>query len=116
MPYGVKANIRAPHRYMRFGALVWISNCNYGNAQEKLQVVGLSRGGHKSITWVDARDLGNFRAGWFPDQQSTANDGDKEGFESREQAEALAKSMQQRFGDQPVREHAAKFGAANRPA
>lgn len=107
MAYGVKANVKAPHRFLRIGGLCWVLLTNPGGGGEKVMVRGTSRGGRKVDTWIDARDMQNFRTGWFPDakQYHFAFP-----FNSREEADAWAAGMNVRFGSQPVREHAAKFG------
>ena len=104
MAYGVKANIRAPHRFLRFGALCWVTLLNNGWGNERLMVTGLSRSGRRVESWVDARDLHNWRAGWFPDH------GEPIPFDSREDAEAFAEAMNELYASQPVRPHAAARG------
>jgi len=67
--FAVYCNVRAPHRYMRFGALCLIANLNPGWGGEHVEVIGLSRGGRKVRTWMDARDLNNYRAKWCPETE-----------------------------------------------
>lgn len=107
MPYGVKANVKAPHRFLRMGSLCWILLTNPGWGGERVMVRGISRGGRRVSTYVDARDLQNFRPGWFPDavQYHGAIP-----FESREEAAQWASTMNERFGEQAVRDHAAGYG------
>lgn len=107
MNYGVKANIKAPHRFLRMGALCWVKLLNPGNGGDRILVRGLSRGGRAVESWVDSRDLTNFRSAWIsgPDQAMP--------FDSRAAAETWAVAMNSRFGLSPVREHAARHG---RPA
>jgi hypothetical protein len=112
MPYGVKANVKAPHRFLRMGGLCWMLLLNPGWGGEKVMVRGTSRSGRQVDAWVDARDLTNFRPGWVPDVDARVNP-PRMPFESRNAAQAWADAMNERFGCQPVREHAAKFG---RPA
>lgn len=100
--YGVKANMKAPHKFLRMGGLCWIKLTNPGWSGAKVMVRGTSRSGRKVDTWVDSRDLKNFRAGWFSDSQEYRL---AIPFGSREEAEAWAADMNERFGDQPVRAH-----------
>lgn len=117
MPYGVKANIRAPHRFMRMGALCWIANLNPGSSGERLEVIGLSRGGRKVLTWILAADLTDFRVGWVPErptfiQKSTHRSAGQcfaHSFPTRENAETWASVLTQ-WSSNPVRSHAAAFG------
>jgi len=106
MPYGVKANVRAPHRFLRFGALCWLANTNSGSGNERFQVSGMSRDGRIVQTWIDARDLENFRAGWFPE----GREGSKFPFDTREQAQEWAEAVAGAYSSDPVRPHAASFG------
>ena len=106
MPYGVKANIRAPHRFLRMGGLCWMRLLNPGWGGDKVMVYGITRSGRRAETWVDARDLTNFRAAWFMDPMHAMP------FESRQAAEDWAAVMNERFASQPVRAHAAGFGRA----
>ena len=103
MPFGIKANIRAPHKFYRFGALCWITLQNPGGGSERIEVAGMSRGGRVVRAWVDARDLDNYRAGWLPDGAPHA------WYESKEQAQNYATGMNKAFGSQTVRPHAAGF-------
>lgn len=103
LDWGVKANIKAPHRFMRHGALVWVYLANPGWAGERVMVRGLSRGGRWVQTWIDARDLANFRAGWTHQDLGAL-------WPTRDDAQAWADSMNERFGEQPARPHAAAFG------
>ena len=107
MAYGVKANVKAPHRFLRMGGLCWMLLLNPGNGSEKVQVRGMSRSGRRVNTWIDARDLTNFRAGWFKEDPAKIC---PMPFKSQDEAQAWADGMNERFGIQPVREHAAKFG------
>ena len=107
MAYGVKANVKAPHKFLRMGGLCWVMLTNPGWGGEKVMVRGTSRGGRKVDTWVDSRDLKNFRAGWFSDSEEYRF---AIPFASREEAQAWADDMNKRFSSLPVREHAAKFG------
>jgi hypothetical protein len=108
--YGVKANVKAPHKFLRMGGLCWMLLLNPGWGGEKVMVRGVSRGGRKVDTWVDSRDLTNFRAGWVPDNGWDKQQSPPMPFDSREAAQAWADGMNECFGSQPVREHAAKFG------
>lgn len=110
MPYGVKCNVRAPHKFLRFGALCWVENTNAGSANERFQVCGMSRGGRVVSTWVDAMDVDRYRAGFLYADQT--KDMPRFPFDSREAAQAWADDMNTRFGSQPVREHAAAFGTS----
>lgn len=118
MPYGVKANVRAPHRFLRYGGLCWVSLTNHGVGGAKIEVIGMSRGGRKVNTWVDARDLTNYRAGWireFDPYDYAGRDSYPAvpiPWDSRKQAQRWADGMNETFGSQPVRPHAAAFGHA----
>ena len=74
---------------------------------ERVMVRGTSRSGRKVDTWVDSRDLKNFRAGWFSDSEEYRF---AIPFASRDEAQAWADNMNRPFGAQPVREHAKNFG------
>lgn len=116
MPYGVKANVKAPHRFLRFGGLCWVSLTNPGWAGAKIDVIGMSRGGRKVNTWVDARDLTNFRAGWTRPFDASYWAGRPSyspypmTWDTREEAQAWADGMNEIYGSQPVRPHAAAYG------
>lgn len=103
--FGVKANVRAPHRFLRFGALCWLVLTNPGGGNDRFQVRGMSRGGRMVETWVDARDLTNYRAGWVHDDAQ-----DVFPFETREAAQEWADAMGACYAADPVRPHAAAFG------
>lgn len=111
MPYGVKANVKAPHRFMRMGALCWLHLTNNGNGQDKIQIVGLSRGGRKVETWIDSRDLANFRPGWIPEDPHYELR--KFPFDTKEEAQEYCDFMNKKYGDQPVRDHAMSFSRCN---
>jgi hypothetical protein len=108
MPFGVKANIKAPHKFMRMGALCWVTLSNPGGGNDRFEVMGLSRGGRTVTTWIDARDLKNFRAGWIQDGEYPEQP--RLSFGTRESAQDWADGLNERFGAQPVRPHAAGFG------
>jgi hypothetical protein len=105
--WSVKANVKAPHRFMRMGAKCWITNANYGGAADKIEIVGLSRSGRQVRTWIDSRDLINFRPGWVTD------DSDYKLFVDKADAQKLCDWLNKAYGNQPIREHAAKFGASH---
>ncbi len=108
MAYGVKCNIRAPHRFMRMGALCWLSLPNPGWGNERFEVTGMSRSGRMVTTWIDARDLTNFRAGWIPDNEYPALR--RFPFDSKEAAQEWADAIGATYSLGPVRPHAASFG------
>jgi hypothetical protein len=101
--FGVQCNVRAPHRFMRFGALCTIVNYNPGNGGDHVEVWGMTRGGRMTRTWIDARDLSNYRAKWIPD---TGADWQKwaRSFETKEAAAEQATWLQQNYGDTPMRD------------
>ncbi len=103
MAYGVKANIKATHRFLRLGSLCWIYLLNPGWANTKLQIIGRTRSGRLVETWIDSRDLENFRAGWLREGLNAYD------FGTKEQAKLFAESMQRRFGAQEVRPHAQAY-------
>lgn len=118
MTYAVKANVRAPHRFLRHGALCWVINTNPGGGSDKIEVWAMSRSGRKVVTWVDARDLGNYRAGYIPAADAEGpipSPGERPAaaFPTREAAQAWADAMNKAFAAAPVRPYAAAFG---RPA
>lgn len=96
--WGIVCSVRAPHRYMRFGAKCVVVNTNPGWAGEHLEVVGMTRGGRTTRTWIDARDLSNYRAAWIPPN--------KEGriYSTKEDAAGRAAFFQERYGDTPMRD------------
>lgn len=100
--FGVVCNVRAPHRYMRFGARCTIVNHNPGSAGEHMEVVGMTRGGHVTRTWMDARDLSNYRAAWVKE----ADDGMWVGarYGTKEEAQSRAEFYQERYGTAPMRD------------
>jgi hypothetical protein len=105
MPYGVKANVKAVHRFLRLGALCWVVLPNPGNAGEKLNVLGMSRGGRKVCCWVSAIDLENFRPGWFMETSTSK----VIPFHSKEVADDWCNYMNETYGNRPVRHHALQF-------
>lgn len=107
MAYGVKANIKAPHRFLRMGSLCWLSLPNPGGGADRIMVVGMSRGGRKATTWVDSRDLNNFRPGWISNPDAMPY---RHTFQSKEDAQDWSDSMSHRYGEQPVRAVAARHG------
>lgn len=107
MPFGVKANVKAPHRFLRSGAVCWVRLANQGNGGERLYVRGMSRSGRVVSTWVDARDLHNFRPAWV---QPSTGYWHSMPFDTKEQAQAWADQMNAMYGQTPVREHARQFG------
>lgn len=102
--YGIKANIRAPHRFMRMGALCWIVNTNPGSGGENVEVVGMSRGGRTVRTWISARDLTNFRVAWAHDESNSLHESD------REKLKGVAALLSAEWASKPVRAHAAAYG------
>lgn len=102
--FGIQCNVRAPHRFMRFGALCTIVNTNPGNAGEHLEVVGMSRGGKVARTWMDARDLSNYRAKWLPDREDSDLWIGARCYATKEDAQARADFFQNRYGDTPMRD------------
>jgi hypothetical protein len=110
--YGVKANVRAPHKYLRMGALCWVSLTNAGGGNDRITVLGMSRGGRMVRTYVDARDLNNYRAGWHPGE-NFPYDTWKFTWPSKDEAQSWADAMNATYGQQDVRPHAAKFGITN---
>jgi hypothetical protein len=108
--YGVKFNVRAPHRFLRMGALCWLRNTNNGSGNARFQIVGMSRRGRQVEAWVDARDLTNYRAGWFPDSDDVTQGGQRFPFATREEAEAWAAAISAAYAAGPVRPHAIARG------
>lgn len=108
MAFGVKMNVRAPHRYLRMGGLCWLYNTNNGWGNERFMVVGMSRGGRRVETWIDARDVHNLRAGWIDDRGLLGKW--RYPFDTREEAQAWADAINAAYCSGPVREHAAGFG------
>ena len=106
MPFGVKANVKAPHRFLRSGAVCWVRLANQGNGGERLYVRGMSRSGRVVSTWVDARDLHNFRPAWLHDSDPYWY---AIPFDTREEAQAWANTMNMHYGGQPIRPHAMQF-------
>jgi len=105
--FSIKCNVKAPHRFMRMRALCWILNINQGGGGDRVEVEGITRGGRRcQRTWVDSRDLTNFRAAWIPDHIRKRCHCAM----TKKQAESLAKMLNERYGDKPIREHAASFG------
>jgi hypothetical protein len=102
--YGIKCNVRAPHRFMRMGALCWVTNINPGSAGEHVEVIGLSRGGRAVSPWMDARDLDNFRVGSTLDERRFLRG------RSLDELQAIAADLQNRWSSGPVRPHAAAHG------
>ncbi len=70
----------------------------------------MSRNGRKVATWIDARDLTNFRAGWIKDDPTQYIFP----FDTRQEAQDLSDSMNQRFGEQQIRPHALAFSATRK--
>lgn len=106
MAYGIKCNVKAPHRFLRMGALCWMRNTNQGWYNERFPVLGTSRGGRIVDTWVDARDLTNFRPGFVFKENERVD------WLTRDEAQAMCDDLNARFGSQPVRPHAADFGVS----
>jgi hypothetical protein len=98
--YGIKCNVRAVHRFLRIGALCWVVNTNPGGGADHIEVFAMSRGGRMVKTWVDTRDLTNFRAAWAPDHIRRNAVG-----MTKEDAEGWAASVQEKYGAQQLRAH-----------
>lgn len=113
--YGVKCNVRAPHRFMRFGALCWVHLTNPGGGNDRIQVVGLSRGGREVTTYIDTRDLHNFRPGWIPDDPPFPQS-NRFPWDTREAAQAWCDAVNASYAGDPVRPHAASFGLKQPPS
>jgi len=90
MTYGVKMNVRAVHRFLRLGSLCWVQNTNNGWGNDRFLVLGISRGGRRVETWVNARDVTNARAGWIPEESPAFP------FDSREHADRFAAQVNAR--------------------
>jgi hypothetical protein len=114
--FGVKANVRAPHRFLRFGALVWLTLPNPGSGHERICVAGLSRGGRRVATYVDARDLHNYRPGWIANSPPFPDSPVLFPFDTREKAQAFCDYMNATFAAGDVRPHAAEHGHSQSPA
>lgn len=101
--WGIQCNVRAPHRYMRFGAKCIVVNTNPGSAGEHMEVFGMTRGGRKTRTWMDARDLTNYRPVWIG-HRTDFNGECARKYETKEVAEEWAASFQERYGSGPMRD------------
>jgi len=101
--WGVQCNVRAPHRFMRFGAKCIVVDNNPGNGGEHVEVHGMSRGGRKVRTWMDARDLGNYRPIWIGHRTDFNGDCARK-YASKEDAARFAAAMQKHYGDIPARD------------
>lgn len=102
--YGIKCNVRAPHRFMRMGALCWLVNRNPGGGGDRVEVVGMSRAGRIVHTWIDSRDLTNFRVAYASDERKAMQ------CWPHEELVKLAASLQERWGGGSIRLHAAAHG------
>lgn len=95
--WGVRANVKWIHRFLRRGARVLILNPNGGGGGESVFVRGIARGGRQVHIWVRAVDLENFRGAWVPTEEGRL-------FETREKADEWAKRMNETYGNLPHRE------------
>jgi hypothetical protein len=86
---------------MRMGAKCTIVNYNPGWAAEKVEVWGMTRGGHMARTWIDTRDLGTFRAKWMP-ERADGNHG--RWFDTKAEAAEFAAWLEQKYASAPPRD------------
>lgn len=103
MAYGIKMNVKAPHRFLRMGALCWLNEPNLGCGSERIRIWGMSRGGRMVQAWVNPRDLHTYRVGYVcdPPIATPATPLPRRfSFHTREEAAAWAVSMNTRFTHQ----------------
>lgn len=97
----LKANMKAPHKFIRRGALCWVTFTNPGSAGDKIKVLCISKGGRTVHTFTSAQDLCNFRAAFAPEhirKHLTYS------LQTKEYFTEVAESFNERYGNQPIRD------------
>lgn len=108
--WGVKANMRGAHRFIRLGAKCLL--LGHPQWRESVEVRALSRSGRTVSAWVSPRDLENFRPEWISPVERNGRQTTGLLFRAREEAQAWADEMNAEYGSKPLRRSAWFRGTA----